>query len=246
MTIRKFTMFLIVALAWTTAVALLGFANMPKTVLPYAQAHAPSFIYVLMDVWGLIPLAILLALLGRTSFGAALLRRLRRGRDVPPDREKWGIRVGSVAVIFMAVGQGLFTLALVLLWHKHQLPWVAQALRGPHWAGLPDPSHLLPRLWLAAGGALLAWVGNGLPKLLSPFRGAPEPYDWNKMMRTFGWVMTLCGLVGAACGLFVADLRAAVLAGAAFMMAPAVAVFPIRAIYRFSGGQSGAAPPKGL
>jgi len=48
-----------------------------------------------------------------------------------------------------------------------------------------------------------------------------------------------------ACSLFVADLRAAMLISAAILMAPAVAILPIWAIYRL-GGQPSAAPPRRL
>jgi len=245
MTKPKFFAFLIALLMWTVGVALFGFFNMPKTVLPYAEAHAPGFVFLIADVWGLVPLGILFFILALTPTGRALQRWASGDREVPPDRVPWGTRVGMVATLFMTFGQAWITAALVLQWHRRDLPWVAQAMRGPHWAGLPDPHHLIPRFWVAAGGLLLAWVGNSLPKLLSPFRGGQEPYDWGKMMRTCGWVMTVCGLVTVACSLFVADLRAAMLISAAILMAPAVAILPIWAIYRL-GGQPSAAPPRRL
>jgi hypothetical protein len=248
---RKLTLFLLIALAWTTGVAVIGILNMPTAVLPYAFAHVPRFVFQVFVLWVLCPATIALVLvigpvaaLGR--FGAFFSKLINRGREVPPDRETWATRVVVVTTLFMAFGQAWPTLALVLYWRRGQLPWVAEAMRGPHYAGLPDPHHLSLRLWLVAGGVLVAWFGNGLPKLLSPFRGGTEPYDWGKMIRACGWSMTLGGLAAIACALLVPDLHTSLTASAAILVTAFAACLPIWAAYRFRGGDSGVAPPEGM
>jgi hypothetical protein len=143
----------------------------------------------------------------------------------------------------MRVGQAWQTAALLMLWHRRQLPWVAEAVRGPHYLGLPDPHHLIPRLWTATGGVLVAWLGNSLPKLVTPFRGGPEPYDWSRMSRARGWVTALGGLAAVACSLLIADLRTALSTSATLIVLSGCAPIVIWAAYRFGGGHPGVAPP---
>jgi len=248
---RKLTLFLVALLAWSTAMAVFGAVNMPQGVLPFALAHVPGFVYQVFVIWLLIPASILLVLvIGPVAalgpFGAFFNRLINRGREVPPDREKWATRVLVVAGLFMALGQAWQTLGLVLLWHKRQLPWVAQAMHGPHVYGIPDPHHLILRLWPAAAGMLIAWLGNGLPKLLTPFRGGPEPYDWGKMMRACGWALTLGGFAATPASLIISDLRVALLASAAILVTSLVATLLIWAVFRFGGGHTGVAPPEGM
>ncbi len=243
---RRFTWFLLVLFAWTAVVAVVGAANMPRKVLPYALAHAPGFVVQIFVIWLLVPALMLFFLvagpvpeLGRF---AGFFRRLKKGREVPPDRETWMKRMLVVLGLFMAFGQGWQTLALVLLWHKRQLPWVAQAMHGPHFGGLPDPHHLIPRLWPAAAGLLIAWFGNGLPKLLTPFRGGREPYDWGGMTRASGWAMTLSGFAIVACSLFIPDARIAAAATVTVGVTSALVPLVSWAIYRI-GGSPNAIPP---
>ena len=244
---RGFTWFLLALFVWMAAVAVAGVANMPPKVLPYALAHAPGFVVQIFVIWLLVPALILFFLvagpvpeLGR--FGP-FFRRLTKGCAIPPDRERWMKRMLVVLGLFMAFGQAWQTLALVLLWHKRQLPWVVQTMYGPHFWSLPDPHHLIPRLWPAAGGLLVAWFGNGLPKLLTPFRGGREPYDWGAMTRACGWVMTLGGLAGVMCSLLIADLHTAVLANAVILATSVLAPLVSWAIYRLGGARPNAIPP---
>jgi hypothetical protein len=43
-------------------------------------------------------------------------------------------------------------------------------------------------------GLLMAIWGNFLPKLLSPWRRSEEPFDWQGVHRTVGWLVSLAGL----------------------------------------------------
>jgi hypothetical protein len=239
---RRQMLFLGAVLAWTTAVAALGYLDAPSGVWRYAAARAPGFISLIVVIWVVVPATLLLALVLLPVSGH-LNRLFYGGHSIPADREKWQTLTLVVTSLFMAFGQAWQTAALLLLWHKRQLPWVAEAMRGPHSWGFPDPHQLIPRLWVAAGGVLIAWVGNGLPKLLTPFRGGREPYDWSRMMRTCGWAMTLGGLAAMTCSLLVADLRTALVAGGALVVTSALAPALIWAAYRF-GGHTGVAPPE--
>ena len=245
MTYRRLTPFLFVMLAWTMAVALAGMLNMPRGLLPYVLRRSPGFALQIGVIWGLVPASILLAIVAVVARRPleAFLKRLG-GREPPADREAWGAWTGLVTVLFMTFGQAWQTAALVLLWRRDQLPGVAATLLGPHWGALPDPNHMIPRLWIAAGGVLVIWVGNGLPKLLTPFRGGHEPYDWGKMMRACGWAMTLGGLAAAGCSLLIPDVRTALLVAGALVVTSVGAPLLIWAIYRLSAGHGGLAPPE--
>jgi hypothetical protein len=245
---RKITLFVAVLLAWTIAVALVGVLNLPKGVWPYAQAHAPGFVWQVYSIWGLVPATLLVVLVTQLKPVRDLaMRRFNGGRASPPDREKWEARTITVLGLFMAFGQAWQTAALVLLWRRRELPGLAEALRqGPHWAGLPDPHHWIARGWLFFAGVVFAWFGNSLPKLMTPFRGGGEPYDWTQMMRACGWTMTLGSLVAAACALLIPELRAAQqTSGAIFMLSLWIAPVVIWLGYKFGGGRPTVAPPAG-
>jgi hypothetical protein len=246
MTQRRLRLFLLGVLAWTTVVSVAGLASTPKGLIPYVLAHAPGFVVQIAVLWLLVPAVILLALLGVPDgpVGGFVNRVFNRGRPTPPDRPRWMARTVPVVVLFAAFGQAWQTVALVLYWHRRQLPWVAQAMQAPHWGAIPDPHHLIPRLWPAVAGLLVAWFGNGLPKLLSPFRGGAEPYDWSKMIRACGWAMTLGGLGAVACSLLVPDWRDAVAAETAVLLVGCLSVAPIWALYRLLGHRDVAPPTR--
>ena len=244
---RQSLLFVAVIVAWTVAIAVLGVTNVPRGLIAYAFDHLQWFLFQAAVLWVLVPLAFVLV------FALLLLREIPRvrdflhrltygGRGVPPDREAWASRVLVVASLFTAVGQTWQTVAMVLYWHRHQLSWVADAVRGPHVWGLPDPHQLILRGWLVIAGVVFARFGNRLPKLVTPFRGGSEPYDWSKMIRTCGWVITLGGLGGAACSMLIPDLPTAVVAGGTIIVGSLTAAVPIWAVYRLSGNQSGVAP----
>jgi len=241
---RFIIVFMTVITAWTIAVAVAGALNVPHGMLlvRYAFGHWPWFVFQIFVLWVLVPTALLLVLmfllLKQISRVDAFFKRLTYGtRETPPDREAWAYRLLIVASLFAAIGQTWQTIAMSLYWHRSQLPWVAEAVHGPHVWGLPDPHQIILRGWLALAGALFARVGNGLPKLLTPFRGGNEPYDWSKMIRVCGWVVTVGGILGATAGLLIPDLQTAALTGSAVLVASLAAMVPIWAGYRLSGNR---------
>jgi hypothetical protein len=233
MTSSKIVVFLTAALAWSVAVAALGAASLPRGGWPYVLAHAPRYAQ-LGVLWVLIPVTFVLLLMGRVEPLAGFLRRvLQRGRPVPSDRRRWSDRIAVVLGGFMAAVQTIQTVGLVLFW---RFPAYAAAVkRGPHLYGIPNPHHWLTTLPCVAVSLLVAWMGNGLPKLQSPFKGAPEPYDWSKMIRDCGRVMTLGGLAGAASAAFL-PFPLGFWAGAAILLATMIVPGLIWAAYRIVGG----------
>jgi hypothetical protein len=50
----------------------------------------------------------------------------------------------------------------------------------------------------AAFGALMVAFGNHLPKITSPWTLEEEPFDWQRVHRTVGWLTAMSGVVVAA------------------------------------------------
>jgi len=64
---------------------------------------------------------------------------------------------------------------------------VANGLLGPEWTQI---ARRLEGIILGSG---LAIFGNYMPKLLSPWRLADEPFEWQRVHRFVGWVFSLAG-----------------------------------------------------
>jgi hypothetical protein len=235
-----FTTFTRICAVWTTAVAAIGAASLPAKGWPYVLSH-PALGAILGELWLLIPLtAITLAVAGSGGPLEPFLLSLRK-RPLQPDRRAWAERLTVVLLLDMIVFQTLETGGLALDW---RVPAYAAAVRGgPHMFGLPDPGHWVYRSQFAVAGLVFAWFGNGLPKLLSPYRGGREPYDWGQMMRLCGWSIMLGGLGEAVCAVLIPDFRATFLAAPACLAAGFAACLPIWLVYRLGGRPTGAAPP---
>ena len=50
------------------------------------------------------------------------------------------------------------------------------------------------RISAVAFGVLMVLWGNYLPKLLSPWKVGEEPFDWQRVHRFVGWVVSLGGI----------------------------------------------------
>jgi hypothetical protein len=221
---------------------------MPKSVVPYALAHAPGNLWFLGYLWGLIPIIFVIVLVvgpadAAGSVGAFFRRLIQRGRPVPPDRRRWSERLLTVCGVVITLAQTFQTIGLVLYWRRGELPAVAAAVNGgPHFFGYPDPHHWLIRVPYIAGALLLAWFGNGLPKLLNPFKGEAEPYDWGRMMRDCGRVIALGSLIDLACLVFL-PFTLGVFTGVSVLAASFLVAGLIWAAYRIGRRPPGLTPP---
>jgi hypothetical protein len=80
------------------------------------------------------------------------------------------------------------TIALFLATkHGVRLAFELQSI-GPEWVPVARRS-----LNIVAGGLMAVW-GNYLPKLMSPWEPADEPFDWQRVHRFVGWAFTIGGI----------------------------------------------------
>ncbi len=236
---RKITAFIIAGLVWTSAVALGGAASLPRRGWPYVLTH-PSWYLPLGELWVLIPLVFaILFVAGPAGLLEDFFNRLRKG-PLQPDRRPWAERLTVFFGLYMAAIQTFETVGLALYW---RVPAYAAAVNaGPHLFGLPDPGHWLERFPCIAVGLLVAWWGNSLPKLLSPFKGEAEPYNWSRMIRDCGWVLTLGGLASAVC-VIVLSFPRGYYAGSAVLLASLLIGGLIWAVHRIAGRPDHQTPP---
>jgi hypothetical protein len=90
----------------------------------------------------------------------------------------------------------------VLSWHRAVFAWTGLLFaldlgtRLAIDAGLLDAAWApnLQRVRLILVGAALAIWGNYLPKILSPWRVEDQPFEWQKVHRFAGWVVSLAGV----------------------------------------------------
>jgi hypothetical protein len=97
---------------------------------------------------------------------------------------------------------GRLELQAIHRWHR--TVFAALGVYVACWNGLALAADmdLLSEVWLptvqramgATAGAMLATWGNYLPKLLSPWRVAEEPFDWQGAHRIAGWGASLGGI----------------------------------------------------
>lgn len=88
---------------------------------------------------------------------------------------RWHRAVFTSIALLIAMGTGI-QLAFALTWI------------GPEWAPIARRG-----VGVVAGGTLAAW-GNYLPKLLSPWHAEDEPFDWRRVHRFAGWVVSIAGV----------------------------------------------------
>jgi hypothetical protein len=88
---------------------------------------------------------------------------------------RWHRAVFASIALIITMGTGI-RLAFALTWI------------GPEWAPIARRG-----VGVVAGGALAVW-GNYLPKLLSPWHAEDEPFDWRRVHRFVGWVVSIGGV----------------------------------------------------
>ena len=88
---------------------------------------------------------------------------------------RWHRAVVATIGLFIAMKHGV-RLAFELQYLDPE--WVPVARRGLH---------------VVAGGLMAVW-GNYLPKLMSPWQPEEEPFDWQRVHRFVGWVLTIGGI----------------------------------------------------
>lgn len=147
--------FLGAGLAWTTIVAAVGFLSAPRGVWSYAAAHAQGFLVQVVVVWVIVPATLLLAF-GLVSAPRAPNRLIYGAHEAPKDHQRWQARILTVTALFMAFGQTWQTAALLHAWRTRSFSRITEALRVADLGGVSDPHHVLQRLWVAAGGLLIA------------------------------------------------------------------------------------------
>ena len=135
-------------------------------------------------------------------FGASLW-----GWSVTPDQlGRWALKALVVPVLW-----GILELAhmnrrgrewvAIVNWHRLCIAWVSLMLALTIAVHLLVVTDVVDVAWapvirrirgVVFGASLMIW-GNYLPKLLSPWASADQPFDWQRVHRFVGWTVSIGG-----------------------------------------------------
>jgi hypothetical protein len=166
-------------------------AQWPHHGWAWMFTHEPRPAIVYLFYWLGLPLnvaAVLLVFLTIAFF--------RRGKPVSPGRRLFlsrgviGFGLLSIIIEVVRVG-GLFA-------YRAQRAAHLAAGGGAHTFHF-DPQFILTRVCLVASGLFVVWLGNRLPKLITPRSDRPDRPDSAPVRRFGGWLFVIAGLGMVTC-----------------------------------------------